>query len=288
MKMASKETENQQWSDPKDFGLPFVEVKPISKKTELPTDQPKEKPVTKEKSKVKSIDPANGKQEVKEEKQPEIQSAKDAPVNPALLENGNKKPVSSRPELPASKSTNTWAWIVIFLALAVVSVIVWQLMGGSTVESENTTESESVELEAKEVTPSQETTANLVTADTSQNAINQDSIAVTQDSNLNISKPVESGTTIANTAPGSLIRIDSKGPKTRYFIIVSSLPNEKLALEVAGGFAKRSQELYLISPYENSPNYRVAIASFDSWNSASKEMARIKSEYTEDLWILNY
>lgn len=288
MKMAAKETENQQWSDPKDFGLPFVEVKAISKKTETLADKSSDIPVTKEKTKKKVLESVAPSQEAEDVKLTENQSSEVAQVKKESSKEVKVKPVSTRSDSPVSKSSTTWIWIVIFLAIAVVSVIVWQLMGNSSDQGDKTSKGESEISAVKETPPTPEPTANLSGADTTQNSSKQDSLAVGQDSNLNISKPAESGTTIANTEPGNLIRIDSKGPRTRYFIVVSSLPNEKLALEVAGGFAKRSQELYLISPYENSPNYRVAIASFDSWNSASNEMARIKSEYTEDLWILNY
>ena len=129
-----------------------------------------------------------------------------------------------------------------------------------------------------------ETTAT----DTAVSAGNQEAITSINNSNPNLSKPAETGTTIANTVKGNLIRIESKAEKVRYFIVVASLPNEQLALELAENFSGKSQERFLITPYESSPNYRIAIGKFDTWKAAADEVARIKSQYSEDLWILNY
>ena len=130
--------------------------------------------------------------------------------------------------------------------------------------------------------------AETTVTDTAVSTDNQEAIISINNSNPNLSKPAQTGTTIANTVSGNLIRIESKAEKVRYFIVVASLPNEQLALELADNFSGKSPERYLIAPYETSPNYRIAIGKFDTWKAAADEVARIKSQYSEDLWILNY
>lgn len=284
--MAGENSENKQWTNSKDFGLPYVEVKPLNFKVE------------EEEKKVVSPSIA----EVSEEPRSNTESISTPEIEPVLpekvFEEAKPEPVLSEPSeekkaapskvIPTPKKSNTWVWIVIVFFFAVVSVIVWQLMGaGQNAQPEST---KSISETTPAITnpavadPSEEITPT----EQGQDVVNQDSIAAINNSNPNISNPEESGTTIANTVSGNLIRIESKAEKVRYFIVVSSLPNEQLAKEVAAKFEGKTSELYLITPYESSPNYRVAIGKFDTWKAAADEVAQIKSQYSEDLWILNY
>ena len=102
-----------------------------------------------------------------------------------------------------------------------------------------------------------------------------------------IQKP-ETGTTIDRTVLGTLIRVESKGERSTYYIIVGSLPSEELALAEVPQYQKRVPSVYLISPYDDTRNYRLAIGSFGSFTKANEELARIKADYTEALWILKY
>lgn len=271
--MADKDSEKKQWTDPKDYGLPFVEITPIRAKA---------KPVVVAAPKIVS--------------EPEVQLEATAPlaVKPTTKPVSKEKKPEKQIQAPQinrpieSKKSSTWVWAVVLIGLGIVSVIVWQIQSklnsSSPENSSEKTENPVVENQpvitqaAPESTPSEQ----------NQTVINQDSITSINNSNPNISKPVETGTTIANTVSGNLIRIESKAEKARYFIVISSLPNEQLALDIATRFSGKSPELYLITPYETSPNYRIAIGKFDSWKAASDEVARIKSQYSEDLWILNY
>lgn len=271
MKMSAKDTDTHEWSDPKDYGLPFVEITPIKNQPNL----------AKEKSEAKEEAPVAVK---KKAEKPIKESVSEAKEQPKLEELKSKeKPSSKIEEKPKS---NVWVWVVVLLAIAVLGVIFWQLQKTGNEDAQEEILAQKVEgnsTEQKPVSPS----ASTQTED-STSAVSQDSILSINNSNPNLSKPAETGTTIANTVKGNLIRIDSKAEKVRYFIVVASLPNEQLALEIAENFAGKSPERYLINPYEASPNYRVAIGKFDTWKAAADEVARIKSQYSEDLWILNY
>jgi hypothetical protein len=86
----------------------------------------------------------------------------------------------------------------------------------------------------------------------------------------------------------SLTPITSKGEKKRFFLVIASLPNESLIKDFAAKMTVKPTTMYLINPYTNSPNYRLAIGKFDTWNAASDELAKVKAQYAADLWILNY
>ncbi|WP_139183644.1 hypothetical protein [Algoriphagus alkaliphilus] len=184
--------------------------------------------------------------------------------------------------------SSAWNWAVVFIGVGIIAVIVWQLLAqmnpGATETKSTDTANSIVEKSSEPQSIAPESTV----AEQNQSAVNQDSIANPTNSNPNISKPAESGTTIANIASGNLIRIDSKAERPQYFIIVGSLPNEKLAVQEASQYFGRTSEIYLISPYDGGSNYRLGLSRFGSFRTAAEELERVKSQYTEELWILKY
>ena len=90
------------------------------------------------------------------------------------------------------------------------------------------------------------------------------------------------------TATFNLIPITSKGEKKRFFLVIASFPKESMIQEFIQQLSSKPENLYLISPYETSPNYRLAVGMFDNWTAASVELEKFKSQFTYDLWILNY
>jgi cytoskeletal protein RodZ len=261
-KMSEKENEKQEWTDPRDFGLPFVNPVPlhpeVSKTSETPP-APESTGVSMEKPK------------------PQVDSGR----------NQGNDTKSKRHKLKKKKSPLSWLWVVLTLAFLLVGVIVWQLGLGNLDFLVSKFKPAPLPTLPAKVTP--KPVEELKTSDKNQPADNQDSTASAANSTLVVPQPAETGTTIANTTPvGKLIRVDSKGEKARYFLVVASLPNEKLALELAEKFSGKSPELYLITPFGTSTNYRIAISKFDTWNAASQEKERIKPQFSEDLWILTY
>ncbi|WP_111669502.1 hypothetical protein [Algoriphagus litoralis] len=277
--MAAKDSEKRQWTDPKDYGLPFVEIAPLRAKsiakpkvTEQAPDPAEKEPI----STAASSEVVEAKPDVKQDA-PSTQTEKKSELT--------KSPSLTKKEKKASPA---WVWMVVVLAVALVSFIIWQL------QTQNGTKLEPSQAGLAEKTPAEEPVSSAkeleesTPSDQNQPAVNQDSIPVVANSNPNISKPAETGTTIANTASGNLIRIESKAERPQYFIIVGSLPNEALAIQEANQYFNRSAELFLISPEEGSRNYRIALSKFGSFRLAAEELERIKSQYTEELWILKY
>jgi hypothetical protein len=263
--MSQKESDNKEWTDPKDFGLPFVEINPIYQaKDSSSTDSSNSEPLA-DLSDEKPISATDGKSD-------ELVKKKDEKSKRTVKE----------------KNPTIWIWTVVLIAVVMAGVIIWQLQTENPIfpkpKQKEVSQNGALQVEKEIEQPIQ-----TIQLDESQENGSKDSVATTTNSNSPISKDSETGTTIAKEYKAeNLIRIDSKAEKVRYFVVVSSLPNEKLALEMAEKFSGKSAELYLILPYESNPNYRLAVSQFGSWKAASDEVARIKPQFSEDLWILNY
>lgn len=279
--MSAIDSDKKQWPDPKDYGLPFVEIIPIRAKKE-PVKSESEKTLSEpeiivETSEVKTA-PALSETKIEQVEAVKIPEEKtQSPGSPPSL----NKPLEE-------KKSAAWVWAVVLIGLGIVSVIVWQIqsrMDSSPAE----VVSESIAKPAQENQPEaavqlpDSTTTNQI-----QTTVNQDSIVSLDNSIPNISKPAETGTTIANTATGKLIRVESKAERSQYFIIVGSLPNEKMAMEEANQYFGKSPEIYLITPYDGGKHYRIALFKFESFKMAAAKLEEIKSLYTEELWILKY
>ena len=276
--MSAKDSDNKQWPDPKDYGLPFVEITPLRAKAMAEevslADELTSPPVP------ETITPVPVVSEL------ETEPAKPVEEITSIAGQQAKTPVASKHG--EEEKSSLWVWAVILIGLGIVAVIVWQIMA-----NQNTQASKPVfEIVDEPATETPAVTADFpaetTATDQNQPVVNQDSITPSNISNPNISKPAETGTTIANTASGNLIRVESKAERPQYFIIVGSLPNEKLALEEANQYYGKSAELYLIAPHDGGRNYRLALSKFGSFKLASEKLEEIKSQYKEELWILKY
>ncbi len=276
--MASKTSDNSQWTDPKDYGLPFVEITPLHPEPIL--KEKKEEPVKEEVvQKRELLEPI-----VVQETEPVV-----AEVAPELEAKPEKYAPIPREvkELPEKKSSILWVWIAAFLAFIIVGVIIYQIQKGSpadTAENGSETESTIVEnnqnqaVEELKNTPAQEI----------QSPENQQSIADSTSIQIQPAQTPQTGTTIESKQSGTLVRIESKKERPQYFIVVGSLPSEALAVKEAALYYDRAPTLFLIYPYDDVTNYRLAIGAFGSFNSATAELERAKGLYTEALWILKY
>lgn len=274
--MTSKNSDNSQWPDPKDYGLPFVEItplhpEPISSEKKSINDELIQKPEV-------SIEVVHAESEsVVAETEPELKSEPESVFI---------QPIESK-EISKKKSSNSWVWITAILALAIVGVIVYQIQKGSpgnTTDNASETKSSSLETNQNQVseelknTPSQEI----------QTPENQQIITDSTSIEIQPAQTPQTGTTIESNQSGTLVRIESKKERPQYFIVVGSLPSEALAVKEAAQYYDRAQTLYLILPYDDVNNYRLAIGAFGSFTSAAAELERAKGLYTEALWILKY
>jgi len=272
--MAVKNSDKNQWTDPKDYGLPWVEIKPI-----VPNSSKEQKT----EGKVLSPEPA---EELKLAKEPVVIS----PADPKPKSESKEKPASKKVEKTAKKEkkSNSLAWIVVVLAIVIVAAIIWQLQFNGSVEQIEKVSETKPEITAGPSPKVEEIDEQIASAEELQDTVNQETKEIISDSNPNISKPVESGTTIAQSVLGNLIRIENQAERPQYFIVVGSLPSESEALKLAPNYQSKVSEVYMIHPYTESSNFRLAIGKFTSFRKAAEELEKIKSQYSEELWILKY
>jgi hypothetical protein len=253
--MATKDSTPREWPDPTDFGLPFVEITPLSSSKPTP--------------KVEVVAPVKP-----------LPKQEDAPKPPKKEEKEVKtsRPIAPPTTPPKAKKPGSRAWVgvVVFAFLAVVSVVIWQLQSGGFALPEVKEEAPT----PAPVTLAESNTLPPVDTTQSQLASGVDSTAV--------SAPSVSGTTIASSSPGTVNRINSKEARARFFVIIGSFGSEQETLRYIENLNGRFPEYHLIAPYDQSTNFRLAVGKYASWNEASVELQRIKSVYPKDYWILNY
>lgn len=273
--MVEKKSPVSEWSDPKDFGLPYVSLDPL---------ESDEKKVSK-KTAVVSV-------QAKEEKPKEdkISSEKLTIYEDLKLEEPVKKEksITSEPKVtsqkPVEKEKKSRAWIgaVAVITVILVAFIIWQN------ESLQSKDSEPVgELLSTSIEPTENTSINSF-EDKLQDAEVEWVVESPETTTVPAEEIVENGTTIDLNQAGELIRIETKPDRAQYFIVVGSLPNERLALDESDKYWDRANELYLILPNEDSKNHRLAIGRFSDFTAANNELQRVKDQYTEALWILKY
>ncbi|WPR76674.1 hypothetical protein [Algoriphagus sp. NG3] len=261
--MTDKSADNKHWTDPKDYGLPYVEVVPL-----------------KDFHISKTVEERAVQVDVEAIKQKTIQA-----VKPAVVEQEKISRPSSKVE--QKKSGNSWIWIAALLALGVILVIIWQMNKTIAPKQDSTVlASESIEGVAKQ--ENDEVAANSLAGEESEISDNQVTVSDSVSSPTPGVESVQTGTTIASKVSGNLVRVTEKGDRPQFYIIVGSLPNEALALKEAEQYKNRAETIYLIMPYEDATNYRLAISTSRGWTAINEELTRIKDQYTEDLWILKY
>ncbi|MEP0714135.1 MAG: hypothetical protein ABJC55_19620, partial [Algoriphagus sp.] len=212
-------------------------------------------------------------------------------VRPTFIEQEvAEKPVASekpKPNVEDKKVSNSWVWIAAILALGVVLVIIWQMnkevVSGDTLEDLTT-----ATLEKQTTQESSPAAINSTPAEETQAADDQLIISDSISSATPTPVPAQTGTTIASKVSGTLVRVTEKAEQAQFYIVVGSLPNEAMALEESEQYKNRAETVYLIMPYDDVTNYRLAIATSRGWTAINEELARVRDQYTEDLWILKY
>jgi hypothetical protein len=112
--MAEKDSNPKQWSDPKDFGLPYVEVSPLSSM----------------KSNAKAPD--------------QVPSIELPQTSPIVIEDKKKDTKTSRPVVASTPGVNgekkkakTWVWVALFAIILAVTAIIIQLKNSQEAVVEN-------------------------------------------------------------------------------------------------------------------------------------------------------
>jgi hypothetical protein len=258
--MAEKESNPKQWSDPKDFGLPYVEISPLSKskskakETKVSTPAPVD-----ELPKAPSVATVEKKKETK----------------PSRPVEAPKPPVKH-----VEKKSKTWVWVVAFAFIGAVSVIVFQL---------KINQEPFEDVVEVPVTPPITSVPQKPQVDSSA-IVAVDSVPVQDSTASAISEmPVTastSGTSIATKS--KLTRVTKKEGRTKFFLVIGSFGTEEETDRFIQKTGNKFAEYYMIYPYEGSTNYRLAAGSFNSWNEASNKLTELKAQQSNGYWILKF
>jgi hypothetical protein len=258
--MVEKESNPKQWSDPKDFGLPFVEISPLAK--------------SKSKAKETKVSVPTPVEELP--KTPPVATVeKKKETKPSRPVEAPKPPVKNE-----KMKSKTWVWVVVFAFIGAVSVIVFQLkINQEPLEGD-------VEVP---VAPPITSVPQKPQVDSSALAA-VDSLPVQDSTGSAISElPVvatTSGTSIA-TQP-KITKVTQKEGKARYFLVVGSFGTEEETDRFIQKTGNKFAEYQLIYPYEGSTNYRLAVGVFNSWNEASNKLNELKAQQSKEYWILKF
>jgi hypothetical protein len=85
-----------------------------------------------------------------------------------------------------------------------------------------------------------------------------------------------------------LILIRDREVKPYYYIVVSSMISESIARSEAEKLIGMDKNTWIIFPYEDVKNYRIAVGKFDNINTATEAWETAKGEFGDATWILKY
>ena len=257
--MAEKDFNPKQWPDPKDFGLPYVEVKPLSsvRSNSKETDQ------------APSFESPKTSLFTDKDKKRETKTNRPADASPSRAKSGKKK-------------VKTWVWLVVIAIIVAVTVIVIQLNSNQ----EPITEQENLDVNSLHTT----TISNYFEDSFKLAKSNLDSLADQDSSVISdfelTSNSTNSGTSIA-TNP-KVKRVEQKEGNTRYYIVIGSFASERETARYIQNSGDKFSEYYLVYPFKKNQNYRLAIGSYGTLKEASAKLKEMKAQDSTRYWILNY
>lgn len=206
-------------------------------------------------------------------------------VNPVVGMVSDQKTIAPKTKEPAK--SKAWIWIAAILALVLIAVIFYQIQEGTQGNDQENLAQNPTEIQSEQADDQVSNVLDSIpvsSQDISTAPSSSDSIS----GKAKLEVSANTATIRPGTSENGIIKISTKLEKPRYFIVVGSLPSENLAIQQAEVYKDRAQVIYLILPYGNIPNHRLAVGYFDSLNDASNEVERIKNQYKEQLWILKY
>lgn len=255
--MTSNKSDNKHWEDPKDFGLPFVEINPLPSALNMAE---------------KKISPP--KKEGNDESLPDFSSQ--------VIYSGEEKKHDSKPNNP--KKNQAWIWISLVIVFILLGVIYTQIQKNS-LNNLNKKEQNLAEIKSDPIVP---VTIDQTDSVTIQKTATEQNLLDSTELNQAVDQEIQFDNDSKLSSNIEIVRIATRLENPRYFIVVASLSRESLAIVEAEKYVSRGEIIYLILPHENASNYRLSIGFFDSLKDASNELERVKANYTETLWILKY
>ena len=78
------------------------------------------------------------------------------------------------------------------------------------------------------------------------------------------------------------------GNTGRYYVVVSSVLDDDLAMDYAKKEINNGTNIKLLSPLGISKFYRITVADHDTWAAAENATNDLKSTFGDDIWVLKY
>lgn len=278
----SKKSNNIDSQDDTEFGFPFSELVPLAVNSEpLYRESPIEKieQVDVEDKFEEQNETMDNKEDVKLDVTAEVVPIAEDVSNTVLAEAEPKeikrKSQASQTTTKKKKSKGPLILILILLMLLILSVMAYFLYYLPSINSKaqiaNTELQENSETEQSEITPGN--TDGLITTDGSE----QEEEVV-----LSTQEPVKA------QSAAELILIKSRASNPRYFVVVASVISERSARREADKILGKEKNTWIVFPYGNIRNYRIAVGQFDNIETATKAWENGKSEFGNTIWILKY
>ncbi|WP_200978779.1 SPOR domain-containing protein [Echinicola sp. 20G] len=267
----------------KDFGLPEIEITPISSEEEKSKPAPKatpapvpisnatEKKVDTKQSEEKSKEEPLSKEEEPKEVEPVVvppvaeEKAKVDETKPAAV----VEPKASQPVVPPSNtveekeesSSKTWLIVLLIFLLGIIGYAVYYF-NYQPVD---------------------------VNADSNLNQAEEAIQPVQPEESEEIPAPVEPEVSapIASSTP-AMTEINEKGDQPRYLVTVGAFIDGDLAKDFSKKLNNKGYNTYLILPGYGSSFYKLAIADFDNVVDATAMIEKEQANFEETLWVFKY
>ena len=93
---------------------------------------------------------------------------------------------------------------------------------------------------------------------------------------------------LAASSGPELTIINSREANPRYFIVVGSVVAERYARDEVQQYLEKGYNSWIIFPYGDIKNYRIAVGKFDNIETATEAWQKAKGEFGDAIWILKY
>lgn len=277
-----KNNNNGDFQEDHEYGFPFVEVVPLVLNPESLTEEfPIEEIEELESSaKVAEDEIVNSTDDVKQEVVAENE--------PALVETSKTESVEIKPieikkiertfqTKTKKKSSGPLIMILTLLILVVLGAMAYFLYYLPKVENE---------IQTSRIETQENTTNEQIESPTTN--IDQPIADLGTDEEVDGEVTQEVQAPVAVQASPELTLIQSRDANPRYFVVVASVISERLAREEADKYLGLNKNTWIIFPYGDIRNYRIAVGKFDNIESATEAWETAKGEFGEAIWILKY
>lgn len=256
--MAEENKDKLSIQNENNYGFPFVEVTPLEE--------------TSKKNTFSYEDPEREKKSLMSEEKPAL--IKESKHSSVLIK-------KKRSQLPLQLSLV----MIILIILSVMAYFLYFLPENKEDQFEQAIIPPKVELEEEAV---KEIVPELPAESQKEEGVNDEKVEETVEEVAEVVKEEPPVLSIETVKTGNINKVTSKSGAPEYFIIVSSTVSEKVALEEAQKLIDKNNEVWLIYPYGETTNFRLAIGKYAAFAEATEALEKRKADFDASIWILKY